>query len=208
MTDMLTLTNVVTGLTVLISLACFNNHNLYGRLIFNPFEVEDDKQYYRLLTSGFIHTDFGHLLFNMVALWSFGNFVESAFESFFGTLGITLYLVFYLSAIAVAHLPSFLKRRHSTSYYSLGASGGVSAIVFAAILLDPMGTVNMFGILPMKGIVWGVVYLLYEQFASRHIKDNVGHDAHLWGAGYGVVFMIAAHPVVVSEFIAQVLHGL
>ena len=154
-------------------------------------------QYYRLLTSGFIHADFMHLIFNMLTLWFFGKVLEERYFMYFGKF---TFLIFYLAAITLSDLPSYIKHKNNSSYASLGASGGVSAILFAYIILAPWSTIYLF-FLPVPAIVFGVVYLVYSQYMARKGGDNINHDAHFWGAVIGVAGVLILDNEAIPRFI-------
>jgi len=189
------------GVTVLLSWRAFGNPRLLDRLILWPPALDRQRQYERLLTHGFIHADLMHLVFNMVALYAFGGGIERAFTPYIGQLG---FLLFYLSAIVVAILPTYLRHRHDPYYRSLGASGGVCAVVFAMVLIQPWSMVLVFFI-PMPAVVFGAVYLGYSIWMDRRGGDNINHSAHLWGAGYGMLFTVLMEPQVAVRFVDRVL---
>ena len=200
----LSLTIVIIAVTVLVSWRAFNDRKLLERLILWPPAVERHKQYDRLLTHGFIHADWVHLAFNMITLWSFGTGVERVFSAWITPLGFVL---FYLSAIVVAILPTYLRHRRDANYRSLGASGGVAAVLFASILFDPWSTLIIFPIpVPIPAFVFALLYVGYSIWMDRRGGDNVNHSAHLWGAAYGVLFTIAMEPAVLGHF-TQSLFG-
>jgi len=188
------------GSTVLISWRAFGTRRLFDRLILWPPAIERHRQYERLLTHGFIHADGMHLLFNMVTLYFFGSGVERVFMPYIGWLG---FLLFYLSAIVVAILPTYLRHQHDAHYRSLGASGGVSAVLFAMILISPWSMIYVFFI-PMPAVVFGVVYLGYSIWMDRRGGDSINHSAHLWGAGYGMLFTVLMEPQVATQFVERV----
>ena len=199
------LTLVIVALTVLVSWRAFNDQRLLDRLILWPPAISRHKQYERLLTHGFIHADWMHLLFNMITLWSFGTLVERVFSEWITPAGFVL---FYLSAIVVAILPTYLKHRNDAQYRSLGASGGVSAVLFAFILFDPWSTLIILPIpVPIPAILFAVLYVGYSIWMDRRGRDNVNHSAHLWGAAYGVLFTLVLEPKVLSHFIGQLSPG-
>ena len=199
------LTLVIVALTVLVSWRAFNDQRLLDRLILWPPAISRHKQYERLLTHGFIHADWMHLLFNMITLWSFGTLVERVFSEWITPAGFVL---FYLSAIVVAILPTYLQHRNDAQYRSLGASGGVSAVLFAFILFDPWSTLIIFPIpVPIPAILFAVLYVGYSIWMDQRGRDNVNHSAHLWGAAYGVLFTLVLEPKVLSHFIGQLSPG-
>ncbi len=197
------LTIVIVAITVLVSWMAFNNRALLERLILWPPAVERRKQYDRLVTHGFIHADWMHLIFNMVTLWSFGTAVEGVFSEWITPVG---YVLFYLSAIVVAILPTYLRHRHDANYRSLGASGGVSAVLFAYILFDPWSKLIIFPIpVPIPAFVFALLYVGYSIWMDRRGGDNVNHSAHLWGAAYGVLFTLILEPRVFTHFTQALL---
>jgi len=189
------------ALTVLVSWRAFGDRRLFDRLILWPPAIERQRQYERLLTHGFIHADGSHLLFNMVTLYFFGSGIEHMFSPYIGRAG---FLLFYLSAVVVAILPTYLRHRHDARYRSLGASGGVSAVLFATILISPWSMILVFFI-PMPTVVFGLVYLGYSIWMDHRGGDNINHSAHLWGAGYGMLFTVLMEPQVATNFVARVL---
>lgn len=201
----MSITLIIIVVTVIISLMAWNNYGLMERWIMNPYRVVNRGQYYRLITSGFLHADWGHLIFNMISLYVFGGFIEQVFGFLFGTNG-PLYLIgFYLIAILVSDIPTLLKHRNNSNYNSLGASGGVSAIVFAAILVNPLTPIILFIIpIPIPGFIFGGLYLAYSYYEARRGVGAVNHDAHFYGAIFGILFMIVVYPPVLPRFFEQI----
>ncbi|MBB1059461.1 rhomboid family intramembrane serine protease [Marilutibacter spongiae] len=193
------LTLVLIAVTVLVSWQAFERPRLIERLILWPPAIERKHQYDRLVTHGFIHADWQHLLFNMITLFFFGRAVEPVFAQLLGPVG---YLFFYLSAIVVAILPTWLRHRHDARYRSLGASGAVSAVLFAYILLSPWSLIFVF-FLPVPAIVYGAFYVGYSFWMDRQGGDNINHSAHLSGAIYGVLFMLLMEPRVGAVFLER-----
>lgn len=178
-------------ITVLISLAAFNDGRFADRLILWPARMHKPNEYYRLLSSGFIHADWAHLFFNMFTLFFMGRFVESAFMAY----GITpwLYVLMYLAGIVIASLPSFYKNKKNPFYRSLGASGGVSAVLFSSVYFSPWTQIYIF-FLPLYNILFAVLYLAYSVYMSRKGQSTINHDAHFWGAVFGFLFTLAVEP--------------
>lgn len=201
----MSVTVLIIVVTALISVAAWNNAGLMDRWIMNPYQVARRGQYYRLLTSGFLHADWGHLIFNMFTLYAFGSFIEQVFAYLFGASG-TLYLIgFYVAGIVVSSFPTFLKHRDNPGYNSLGASGGVSAVLFAAILFRPLTPIYLFFIpIGIPGFIFGALYLAYSYYEARRGYGRINHDAHFYGALFGVVFMIAVYPAVLPQFLEQI----
>lgn len=199
----LSITLVIVAVTVLVSWRAFSDQRLLGRLILWPPAIERNRQYDRLLTYGFVHADWMHLLFNMITLWSFGSVVERVFSQWITPAG---YLLFYLSAIVVSILPTWMAHRRDPNYRSLGASGGVSAVLFASILFDPWSKIIIFPIpVPLPAFLFAILYVGYSIWMDRRGRDNVNHSAHLWGAAYGVLFTVLLEPGVVAHFTQRLL---
>ena len=178
------------------------------QLIFYPPAVTHDKQYYRFFTSGFIHADFGHLIFNMISLYAFGGMVESGFNQIFGEQGRLVYLLMYLLALPVSLLPTFARNKTNSYYRSLGASGAVSAVIFAGLMLSPQAGVGMFFIpVYIPGFLFGPLYLIISAYLDRKGGSNVNHSAHIWGALFGVAFLIVAGQLAGFPVIANFVSG-
>lgn len=199
----MSLTLILIIITVLISYSCFNNLELRSKLMFTPYIIDRDKQYYRFITSGFIHADFLHLLFNMFVLWMFGGYVEQIFVAIYGTVGYGIYLALYILGIIISDIPSFIRHKDEPHYNALGASGGVSSILFSFIMFDPLQDLCLYGLICLPGFIWGVLYIVYSVYMSKQKRDNVNHDAHLWGGIFGIVFTAIAVPGVISSFLEQ-----
>lgn len=195
------LTFILIGVTVLVSWLAFDRPALLERLILWPPAIDRKKQYDRLLTHGFIHADWSHLLFNMITLYFFGRQIEVVMAKLIGPMGFVL---FYLSAIVVAILPTYLRHRHDPHYRSLGASGAVSAVLFAFILLSPWSLIFVF-FLPMPAILYAVAYIAYSIWMDKRGGDNINHSAHLSGAIYGVLFMLLMEPRVAGVFLQRLM---
>jgi membrane associated rhomboid family serine protease len=197
------MTNIIVILTAVISISAFYNRNLMYRMIFNPYMITERKQWYRFVTSGFIHADWIHLIINMIVLWSFGNVVERYFNAIFEERGLFNYLMLYLGGLIISITPSYKKHMHNPGYNALGASGAVSAVLFSAILFQPMAKIYLYGLIGLPGILVGVAYLVYSYYMDKKGGDNVNHDAHLWGAIFGIIFTIALKPSITLHFLDQ-----
>ena len=195
------LTFFLIAVTVLVSWQAFEKPKLLERLILWPPAIERKKQFDRLLTHGFVHADWQHVLFNMITLFFFGRAIEPLFAQYLGPLGFVL---FYLSAVVVAILPTYLRHRHDPSYRSLGASGAVSAVLFASILLQPW--MLIFIPIPIPAVLYGIGYVAYSFWMDRNGGDNINHSAHLSGAIYGVLFMLLMEPRVAGGFLQRLLN--
>lgn len=187
----LTLTLIIIIITVIISISGFSNQKVIDDLIFYPPAVTYRKQWYRFFSCGLIHADFGHLLFNMLSFFFFGPAVERAFIAFNPDFGKWLYLLLYVSALFASLLPTYFKNKDNYHYRSLGASGAVSAIIFAGLLLSPSSEVFIFFIpIPIPGFIFAPLYLLISAWMDKKGTGNINHSAHIWGAVYGLAFTI------------------
>jgi len=196
------ITLALIAITVGVSWWALRDRGWMDRLILWPPAVSRHRQYDRLLTYGFVHADFMHLLFNMITLYFFGGFVEQLITELTGQRWV--YLAFYLSALLVSILPSYLKNHRNPNYLSLGASGAVSAVLFAFILIQPWQLIFVFFI-PVPAVVFAVVYIGYSIWMDRRGGDRINHSAHLAGAGFGVLFMLAMEPRVLGYFLIQLM---
>ena len=195
---------IIIVLTSIISLLSFNNRKLMDSLIFWPPAINIHHQYYRFVTCGLIHADMIHLLFNMITLYFFGTALENYYMGYLG-LQHYYYPTLYITALIASNLPTYIKKRDDYSYRSLGASGAVCAVLFAFILILPWERLLVFAI-PMPAIIYAALFLGYSIYMSRRGGDNVNHDAHLWGALYGILFTIAVRPSVISSFLNELSH--
>ena len=193
---------VIIAATCIVSFLAFNNRALIERLILWPPAISRDRQYYRLISYGLIHADAQHLLFNMITLFFFGQSMEPVYAEYLGELG---FAGFYAGGLIVSILPTFLANRDNPAYRSLGASGAVSAVLFAYILIQPWATIYVFFV-PAPAIVYAILYVAYSIYMDRRSADNVNHNAHLWGAAYGIAFTLMMEPRLVSGFLEKVAH--
>ncbi|ROU05716.1 rhomboid family intramembrane serine protease [Lysobacter enzymogenes] len=193
------ITFVLIAVTVLVSWQAFEKRRLYERLVLWPPGVERFRQYDRLLTHGFVHADWMHLLFNMITLYFFGRAVEGVFAQLAGP---GMFALFYLSAIVVAILPSYLRHRKDGRYFSMGASGAVSAVLFAFVLVDPWNWIIVF-VVPVPAVVYAIAYVGYSYWMDKRGGDNINHSAHLSGAIYGLLFMLLMKPALFWFFLER-----
>jgi membrane associated rhomboid family serine protease len=202
---MVSLTILIIIVTVIISLAAFKKAEVFKKSLMNPYLVFHKNEYWRLVTSGFIHGSYVHLGFNMFTFYFFGRVVEQVFGQVLGSSGTIVYILFYLSAIVISDLPVAIKRKNDFNYNSLGASGAVSAMVFASILYFPLNDICLYGIFCLPGFILGVIYVVYSYYQGRNMSDNINHEAHLYGAIYGAIFGIIVYPAAAMDFVNQIM---
>jgi len=191
----------IIAVTCVVSFAGFSNPRLIDRLILWPPAITRGREYWRLASCGLIHADGQHLLFNMITLYFFGGLIEQFYAAKVGEIG---YLLFYVGGLVVSSLPSWQRHRDDAGYRSLGASGAVSAALFAFILLRPWATIYVF-VVPVPAVVYAVLYLAYTVYMDRQRADRINHSAHLWGALYGIVVTALIEPRVLGAFLRQLL---
>lgn len=186
----LPVTIAIIAITCLASFPAFSSEKLKDDLLFWPYQINKRKQFYRFITGGFLHADTVHLIFNMISLYSFGAALENfLFPKLFGQMSVLLYVVLYLSGIIVACIPDYFKYKDYYGYRALGASGAVSAIVFAAIIIEPTSTLRFLFIpFDIPAYIFGLIFLGLSAYLARKGQGNVGHNAHFWGGIWGVVF--------------------
>jgi membrane associated rhomboid family serine protease len=195
-------TYLIIATVALVSFTAFNRTEILYKLMFNPYQVKHNGQWYRFLSHAFIHANWQHLIFNMLTLFFFGVFVEDSFSYLFGDKGYLIYLLEFILAGVLSSVPSFFKHKDNYSYNALGASGAVSAILFTSILLNPLNKIYIFFIpIGIPAFIFGILYLAYSAYMSKQNTDNIGHDAHFWGAVFGLIFPLALKFELFEDFI-------
>lgn len=206
----LSITIIIIIITSLVSFSAFSNEKLMDSLIFYPPAIHKNNQWYRFFSNGLLHADLTHLLFNMLSLYIFGRVVETQFGIIFGDKGNLLYLLMYVLALAVCLIPTYNKNKENYQYRSLGASGAVSAVIFASILLNPLMGMGLFFVpVFIAAFLFGFIYLAVSSWLDRKGGGNINHSAHIFGALFGVGFMIVASRLfsgypVLENFIDQI----
>lgn len=196
-------TTVIVLITVVVSFLAWQNQAAMNRFIFYPPAITQLRQYDRFLTHGFVHADIWHLLFNMITLFSFGRAIERIYINQFGSMG---FVAFYALAIIIAMIPSYQKNKNNGYYRSLGASGGVSAVIFAYTLFEPWNLLWFFGLIPIPAIVFAILYVAYSIYADNKGQSSINHSAHLTGALFGAAATVAINPLVLIHFFNALLH--
>ncbi|NVJ87549.1 MAG: rhomboid family intramembrane serine protease [Algoriphagus sp.] len=201
----LSITVILILVTVISSFLGFNNHTLTERWMFTPYLIKRRKQWDRFILSGFIHKDYIHLLFNMFTFYFFGRVVEQFLMYKFGaSLGGFVFVFFYIIGIVIADIPTYHKHQDNSYYRALGASGGTAATVFASIIILPLADICLFGIVCLPGFILGALFLIYSYTKGKQDSDGINHDAHLFGALFGIVFILLVSPSSALDFIEQI----
>lgn len=189
----ITVTLIIAIITVAVSVWGFSSTKVIDDLIFFGPAISKNRQYYRFITHGLIHADVMHLAFNMIAFYSFGQFLETAFsiEYLFGEMGKLYFVGLYIGGLIIASIPDYFKHKDDYYFRSLGASGAVSSVIFACIVLFPTMPLRiMFLPIDIPGWIFGGLYLIISAYLDKQGGGRINHGAHLWGAIFGIVFII------------------
>lgn len=201
------ITNILSIIIAFISIYAFQNTAIFERLKHFPYLEKRSNQFYRWITSGFVHGSWLHLLINVFVLWSFGTAVESAYQSFFGSNGQILFLILFMTSVIAANIKTYFNNQDNAGFASIGASGGVSGVLFAYVLFFPWQKVYLYGIIGIPGIIAALGYLAYSHYMSKQNKDLIDHEAHIYGALTGLLITILYNPMkVIPHFIEQLTH--
>ncbi|MCT4615648.1 MAG: rhomboid family intramembrane serine protease [Marinifilaceae bacterium] len=200
------MTYIIIIITGLISYLGFQNSELIRKSIFNSYLIVHKKEYFRLISHGFIHSNWNHLIFNLITLWFFGTALESYFDRIIGAKANLYFIFLYVSAIVVSSIVDLIKYKNNSYYNALGASGATSAIVFACIFFAPYQKIYFMYVLPIPGIIFGIAYLAYSYYMNKKNIDNIGHSAHFCGAVYGFLFPILIDPKLINLFLHNLLN--
>ena len=199
------ITIVIIFVTAVISIVALNNNELFAKLKFNAYDARHSNHWYRFFSYGFVHAGYIHLLINMFVLYSFGSIVERDFQSYFPEQGGFYYILLYVGGLVLSIAPAFAKYKNDVFYNAVGASVAVAAVLFSSIILEPKGSIFIMPVpVPIPAPLFGVLYVAYEYYMAKKGRDNIGHDAHLWGAILGVVFTIALKPALAGMFFKQI----
>ncbi|MEY4109914.1 MAG: hypothetical protein RLZZ46_268 [Bacteroidota bacterium] len=198
-------TNLLMVLTIASSVYAFSNRDFFFRARFLPFVMDHSYQWYRFLSYAFIHADYFHLGVNMYVLYTFGNFTEDIFGIAFEGKGEIYYFLMYLFAAICSVIPAYEKNKRIASYSAVGASGAVSAVVFSSILFNPNSGMGILFI-PFYLPAWlfGMLYLVYSWYMANKGDSQIGHDAHLFGALFGIGFTLLLRPELGSSFLQRI----
>lgn len=192
---------VIGAITLIVTVIAFYNEDVFDKLILQPYNVSRGKKIYTLITSGLIHVDIMHLLFNGMTFYFFAFQLEAI-------LGHWQFGLLYVVSLILSDLPSVAKHKNDLWYRSLGASGAISAVVFSAILFNPLGKMGLLFIpVQIPAVLFGILYLIYCSYASKKGQGNINHDAHLFGALSGIMITVILIPQVVPYFFHSVSEG-
>ena len=201
------MTPIIVGITSIISIIAFSDRNLFARLQFNPYQTYHRKEWYRIITHGFLHADWMHLIINMFVLFSFGAYVESCFafmaQHTWMKMPALWFVIFYLLSLIISSLTTLYRHKDHEWYNSVGASGAVSAVLFCCIFFEPRQSLLIMGVLPIPAYVFGMLYLLYSYYSARKATDNINHDAHFCGAVFGFCFPLLIDVKLIRLFVEQ-----
>jgi membrane associated rhomboid family serine protease len=201
------ITLILIALNAIISFIGFSNSSFVDKTIMWPYEIKRKNQYYRFITSGFLHADWMHLIFNMFTLYFFGRNIEAIF-AISKTGGALSYLVLYFGGMIIADIPSYSKHKDNYGYRALGASGAVSAVVFATVVFDPWSSIYLYGALKISAAVYAILFIVYCVYMDKRGADNINHNAHLWGALFGLAFTILLIGILRSDIYPYILEDL
>ena len=195
---------IIIAITVIVSVLAFYNAELMDKLKFNAYRIKHDRQGWRFGSYALVHADWLHLLINMWVLYSFGDIVLHSFGIYFGLKGFAYYLLLYVGGVLFSILFDYGKNKDNIYYNALGASGAVAAVVFASIMIYPVGGIYLFPIpFSIPSWLFGILFLVYSAYMQKKGTSRIGHSAHFFGAVFGIVFTIILVPHVLSSFISQ-----
>ncbi|MBN1989934.1 MAG: rhomboid family intramembrane serine protease [Bacteroidales bacterium] len=204
---MISITIIIIAITAIVSVIAFSNRAIMDKLLLSPYQIIHNKEFFRIITHALVHADYIHLAVNMIVLLSFGIAVENTFKELMHAGIVTNvtfhFLVLYIGGAVISTLSTIKKHKNDYYYQGVGASGAVSAIVFASIFFQPLSKLLIMGIIPIPAILFGVVYLAYSHYMSKKGNDNINHDAHFVGAVFGFIYPILVQPSLIKVFLHQ-----
>jgi membrane associated rhomboid family serine protease len=200
---MQSITLIIVLITCGVSILAFQQPDLMQKLQFNPYTIKRRNHWYRFVTHALLHADWMHLIINMLVLYSFGQSTVNFFIVYLGDLGIPAFLAMYVLAVIASSISTYRKHKDHHWYNAVGASGAVSAVLFSHVLFSPLTKIYLYAILPLPSLLWAALYVGYSMWSSKNSSDNINHEAHLWGALFGLVFTAVSCPGVLQEFFFQ-----
>ena len=199
------LTLIIIIVTAVISVWCFNDRRIFDLLSLVPYRTTHQKEWWRVITHGFVHADYMHLIINMLVFYSFGAAVEGIFGTYTASHSLH-FSTLYFGGMVVASISSVVKYRNNYNYCSVGASGAVAAVLFAYVFFLPWNKLLIMGIIPVPGIIFAFIYLIYSMYMSKRGGDNINHDAHFYGAAFGFLYPLLIDPSLARVFFYNLLH--
>lgn len=197
--------NSIVALTIFLSTIAisaytmYKNHSLLYKMMFSPYEAKHNGRWHTLITSGFVHADLTHLIFNMLTFYFFAFKLEAV-------VGPFSFLIIYFGSMVLADIGSIIKHKDNPNYRSLGASGAISGVVFSTILYFPTSKMMIMPIpVPIPAVVFGGLYLAWCYFAAKQANDNINHSAHFIGALAGIALTIVLEPNIIPYFLDAIL---
>lgn len=200
---MQSITLIIVLITCGVSILAFQQPDLMQKLQFNPYTIKRRNQWYRFVTHALLHADWLHLIINMLVLYSFGQSTVCFFTLYLGNLGVPAFIAMYVLAVIASSVSTYRKHQDNHWYNAVGASGAVSAVLFSHVLFSPLTKIYLYGILPLPSLLWAALYVGYSMWSSRNSNDNINHEAHLWGALFGLLFTALVCPGVLQTFFFQ-----
>jgi membrane associated rhomboid family serine protease len=197
------ITKILSLFIVVCSLIGFANPSIIEKYIFSPYLIKHYKQHYRFLSHAFFHANFLHLFLNVWIFWMFGNVIEYNYQLLFDEkLGKIYFLILFTGGIYASSIAEYIKHKNNPSYASLGASGAIEAVVFSFIIMNPFQWLYFFFI-PMPAWILGLLFLIFSFYMSKRKlpNDRIGHEAHFWGAIFGIVFTFIIKPSLLLAYI-------
>jgi membrane associated rhomboid family serine protease len=196
---------IIVIVTSLVSVLAFSNHKLTEELSLKPTLVYHRFHIHRIFTHSLVHADWTHLIVNMYVLFIFGEVCMNNFSLYFGGKAGLYFFQLYFFSLVFSSVYSIFKHKNNPHYTAVGASGAVMAVVFTSIFFDPWNKLWFFGIVPVPGIIFGFLYLIYSVYMGKKNSDNIGHDAHFFGAVFGFIFPLIVNFRLIEQFIDKLL---
>ena len=201
---MMNINFLIIAVTVITSIIAFQKPELFGRLKFNAYFIKHHKEWWRFLSHSLVHADWMHLGINMYVLYSFGDIVEDEYFHLFEYKGLMYFILLYVGGVLFSSVFDYGKQKENAYFNAVGASGAVSAVVFSSIIIFPSGSIFLFPLpFPIPSWAFGLLYLVYSAYMGKRGGDNIGHNAHFWGAVYGIIFTVLTIPDAISNFISM-----
>lgn len=197
----MSMTTLIVGIIIILSTAGLTfAPSLIERSLFRPYWLVPKRQYATLITNGFMHANFAHLVFNAFTFWSFGGSLERA-------MGAARFLALYAVGLLVSDAGTWIKHRNDPDYASLGASGAILAVLFASVVYYPTESLYVMPLpIPLPAPLFAVGYLIYTWYAGRFLHGGINHDAHFSGALAGLAFVAVTDPGAWQRAISLLLH--